>query len=153
VRQPWFTGTAAPGIVVDFFLSGKGVVGSKRVGSATVDANGYFAFQLPAGARIGTYTLLVKARGADGSASTPIASTLFQIAPAIARKPVRKAPAKANGGQAAARPRAAAASEIAAAVRKPVVVQAAPAAVTAANVFDEAIQNLHKNRLARRNES
>jgi len=150
-RQPWFTGTAALGIVVDFFLSGKGVVGSKKVGSATVDANGYFAFQLPAGARIGTYTLLVKARGVGGSASTPIASTTFQISPAIARTPVRKSPT--NRPATSARPKAAAALETAAPIRKPVVVKAAPAAIVTTNVFDEAIQNLHRNRLTKRNES
>jgi hypothetical protein len=157
-RQPWFTGTAAPGIIVDFFLSGKGVVGSKKVGSATVDANGYFAFQLPAGARLGTYTLLVKARGADGSASTPIASTTFQISPAIARTPVRKPTPKANLSQAsrptgAARNGAAAASESVAAVRKPVVIKAAAAPAVITNAFDEAIQNLHKSRLTKRHGS
>jgi large repetitive protein len=159
-RQPWFTGSAAPGIVVDFILSGQGVVGEKKVGSATVDANGYFAFQLPAGARNGKYTLLVKARGADGSTSTPIAATTFQIAPAPAKTPIVKAPAKVNlatqnaRSTAAAKLKAAAlASQAAAAARRVVVSKATPAAAVTTSVFDQAIQNLHKSRLTSRNES
>ncbi|WP_168189494.1 Ig-like domain-containing protein [Paludisphaera borealis] len=157
-RQPWFTGSAAPGIVVDFFLSGKGVVGNKKVGSANVDANGYFYFQLPSGAQNGVYTLLVKARGADGS-STPIASTTFQVAPLTARTSIKKAPMKVNLGHAAkpttlARPKTAAiAPRSAAPAQRLVVAKAAPAAAVTTNVFDQAIQNLHKNRLTMRNES
>jgi hypothetical protein len=157
-RQPWFTGTAAPGIVVDFFLSGQGVIGSKKVGSANVDANGWYAFQLPAGARNGAYTLLVKARGADGS-STPIASASFQIAPAAAKNPIRKVPSRVNVGHPArstiqAKAKAAGlAHEAAAPARKIVVAKASPAAVVTTSVFDQAIQNLHKNRLNTRNES
>ena len=87
VARPWFAGTAAPGTTVDLFLSGSGVIGSRRVGTATADAAGAFGFQLPAGAKNGSYTLVAQARGADGS-STPIAGTSFNIGPA----PVARAP-------------------------------------------------------------
>ncbi len=159
-RQPWFIGTAAPGIVVDFFLNGKGVVGNKKVGSANVDANGAFYFQLPAGARNGAYTLLVAVRGGSGSALTPIASTTFQIAPPASRPLIRKAPAAVNVGRAArptlaANPKPAAVAPRAVSQRPVVARPAAAAAVAAAttSVFDQAIQNLHKNRLSMRNES
>ena len=156
-RQPWFIGTAAPGIVVDFFLSGKGVVGNKKVGSANVDANGAFYFQLPAGARNGAYTLLVAVPGASGSDSTPIASTTFQITPLTARASIKKAPARVNLGRAAkstvaARPKPAAVAPRAVAQRL-VAAKPASAAVVTTNVFDQAIKNLHKNRLSMRNES
>jgi hypothetical protein len=157
--QPWFTGTAAPGVGIDFLLSGKGVIGNKKVGSANVDANGYFAFQLPAGARAGDYTLLVVARGVGGSASTPIASTTFQIAPLTARTSIKKAPARVNLGQTpkrtlASRPKTAVvAHQTAAPARRLVVAKATPAAAVTTSVFDQAIQNLHKSRLSMRNES
>lgn len=79
-RQPLFSGTAAPGTSVVLTLSGAGIRGSKRVGTATADAAGLYSFQLPAGHRIGKYTLLASALGADGS-TTPVASTSFQIKP------------------------------------------------------------------------
>ncbi len=96
IARPWFTGTAAPGTVVELSLSGSGVVGSKRVGTATADANGDYGFQLPAGARNGSYTLVAQARGADGSL-TPIAGASFNIGPAPvarARIPARPTPVR-----------------------------------------------------------
>lgn len=92
--RPWFVGTAAPGVAIEMFFSGSGVVGSRRVGTVTADANGGYGFQLPAGAKNGSYTLVAQVRGADGSL-TPIAGTSFNIGPAprVAPKaPVRVAP-------------------------------------------------------------
>jgi len=86
--RPWFAGTAAPGTTVDLFLSGSGVVGSRRVGTAAADAAGNYGFQLPAGARNGNYSLVAQARGADGS-STPIAGASFNIGPAPTTRPTR----------------------------------------------------------------
>jgi len=150
VMQPRFVGTAAPGTVVDLYLAGAGVMGTKKVGTVAVDATGRYDFQLPGGARLGKFTLTAQARSADGS-STPIAATAFQIA----RAPRLRTPALGRfaRAQAPARPRAqaqAAAPAAPQAVARSVVV-AASAAPTAAplavDAFSQAIQSLDDSRL------
>ena len=135
------------------------MIGTKKVGSANVDTNGYYYFQLPAGARNGDYTLLVKTRGVGGSIATPIASTTFQVSPLTAKASIRKAPLRVNVGLAprpttAARRKAhAVAPQTAAPARRIVVARSAPAQAVTTSVFDQAIQNMHKARLNKRNES
>ncbi|MDG3008110.1 Ig-like domain-containing protein [Paludisphaera mucosa] len=149
-RQPWFDGAAAPGTKVDLYLGGTGVMGSKKVGTAVADAAGRYAFQLPAGARNGSYTLTARAAGADGS-STPIAAATFQLAPAAkVRTPVRGRFARATGAAIRAKATPAAASAGPQAVAQ-TVVAVNPAAVTAApltsDAFSRAIQSLDESRL------
>ncbi|OJW21002.1 MAG: hypothetical protein BGO49_30085 [Planctomycetales bacterium 71-10] len=140
-RQPLFTGTAAPGTSVALTLSGTGVRGSKRVGTATADASGLYTFQLPAGHRIGKYTLVASALGADGS-TTPVASTSFQIKPAPRpRTPALGRFARAAAPAARESAPAAAVRAVVAAAALPTVPVAAPLAVdavsTAIDSFDD----------------
>ncbi|WP_337176243.1 Ig-like domain-containing protein [Paludisphaera sp.] len=80
-RRPVFVGTATPGTTVALAVNAAGPRGARRVGVATADAAGSYTFQLPAGFRLGKYTLVASSEGADGS-TTPIASTRFEIKPA-----------------------------------------------------------------------
>lgn len=94
-RQPTFVGTATPGAKVDLVLSGKGVIGAKKIGTVVADASGHFKFRLPRGIKNGRYVLLARGRQPDGSAvqvSTPLSFKLGPV-PRV-RRPVKavKAP-------------------------------------------------------------
>ena len=142
-RRPWFTGTAAPGTSIDLFLSGPGVVGSKRVGTVTADANGYYQFQLPNGARNGNYSLVAQARGANGS-STPIASSSFKVGAA----PVVKAPIKPPARVTPVRGRTPIlVPPTPAPARQVVVARQQTVAPLTDDVYGQAIQSLNQNRL------
>lgn len=151
-RQPLFVGAAAPGSSVVLTLSGAGLRGSKRVGTATADAAGSYAFQLPAGYRIGKYSLVASALGADGS-TTPIASTAFRIAPAARLQApalgrfARKLPAARPLGVQESAPAFAARAVIAAAAEAAVVPVVAP---LASDAFSTAIDSLDSRNLKRK---
>jgi hypothetical protein len=143
-RRPLFSGTAAPGTVVALSIGGAGPRGTKLVGEATADAAGSYAFELPAGFRVGKYTLVASALGADGS-STPIASTSFQIKPAPRlRAPVLGRFARTAAPAARTAAPAAAAQTVAAAIVAPRLPVAAPLAV---DPVSTAIDSLEDSRL------
>ena len=111
------------------------------MGTATADASGLYTFQLPAGHRIGKYTLVASALGADGS-TTPVASTSFQIKPAPRpRTPALGRFARAAAPAARESAPAAAVRAVVAAAALPTVPVAAPLAVdavsTAIDSFDD----------------
>ena len=94
-KRPWFIGTATAGSTVQVILSGAMVVGkSKVIGTLVASAANTFSFQLPAGIKNGTYTLVIHVLGAAGSpvqVSTPLS---FRVGPIPKVKAVRKPPVK-----------------------------------------------------------
>ena len=140
-KRPWFTGTAQAGSTVQLILSGSMVVGkSKVIGTVVANASNSFSFQLPAGIKNGTYTLVIHVLGSGGSSvqmSTPLA---FWVGPIPKVKTVKKAPAKSTKTHAVTTP------------SKPVVKAKSHAvsAVTAkANTVDAAIHALAQHSLLR----
>jgi hypothetical protein len=149
-KRPWFTGTAAAGSTVQLILSGSMVVGkSKIIGTVVANAANSFRFQLPAGLKNGTYSLVIHVIdfGSPVQVSTPLS---FRAGPIPKVKVARRPPVRTSTPHKAATP------------AKPVVkvhhsvVPAHPLAVASASsrktsVVDQALHALGQNPLLRKN--
>jgi hypothetical protein len=85
--QPSFVVTSTAGSTVALFLSGTGVVGSRKMIGNIVDQNGTFVFRLPAGLKKGTYHIQAQSNGLSSGLLS------FKIGPA----PHIKTPPKPRG--------------------------------------------------------